>query len=169
MIKYGNGVTMTQVGGFFKASPEQLDAAKTGKPSATTMAMVHGMLAEAKKEKIRRDDLFKWVKANFFPRWDRKGEWSVGASHPWKSGAGRCDREKKRIIVRDWSPEITETERMVHEISHALTSLDHGKRWQQRMELAALSALRIGREDIASKIREDYNCSDRSNGRYWEE
>jgi hypothetical protein len=143
---------------------------KKGKPSATSKAIVGDMIDAAIRDQARRDDLFKWVKANFFPRWDRKGEWSVGASHPWKSGAGRCERENKRIIVRDWSPEIVQTERMIHEISHAVTTLNHGKRWQQRMELAALRAESIGREDLAAKIRDDYNCSERRNSSlYWED
>ena len=102
---------------------------------------------------VRKD--FETVRSIFFPRWDRLHKWLMQDIHPDCAGSaiGRCDETGKAIVVRNGSQET-----LIHEIAHAVTNSDHGKKWQSRMEKAALRAEEIGRKDLADEIRKDYTA-----------
>jgi hypothetical protein len=47
---------------------------------------------------------------------------------------------------------------MIHEIAHAVATLYHNKKWQRRMEKAALRAESLGLKELAAEIRQDYSA-----------
>jgi hypothetical protein len=105
---------------------------------------------------------FEYIRTTFFPRWDRAHEWTVGDNHPNCGGFGYCDTEGKQIIVKPDSPHGRDVT-LIHEITHAVTSIYHGKKWQSRLFHAALKAEEIGRNDLADEIRKDYKGYSDSN------
>ena len=44
---------------------------------------------------------------------------------------------------------------LIHEIAHAVSSLGHGKEWQDRVEKAARKAETIGETSVAEALREE--------------
>jgi len=85
-----------------------------------------------RKQKILFE-CFKGVKSEYFPRWDKKGEWSVIVDDDMVF-EGLCDKEKKIISIK---PNHTKDNKLsqvlIHEICHAFTNNCHGKIWQRRM------------------------------------
>jgi hypothetical protein len=103
--------------------------------------------------------LFKQIKREFFPNWDRMNQWKIrrGSRSKWKSGgqqfftheSGFCDREKKTIFVSDsMDNELV----IIHEICHAVASGGHGVVWQERFRKAATRAAALGKAELSSQI-----------------
>ena len=76
---------------------------------------------------------FHSIKKQFFPRWDRAGQWKVSDKPPKDRRhclglAGYCDMDNKTIhAVNGASDSLT----LVHEICHAVASLSHEKKWSR--------------------------------------
>lgn len=96
------------------------------------------------------------IRSLFFPRWDKQHNWKV-TQRPAFRGNGCCDNVLKEIVING-SFDSSLDELMIHEISHAATHSYHGKKWQRRMEKAAIKADSIGREELATEIRKDYTA-----------
>jgi len=92
------------------------------------------------------------IRDKFFQRWDRKHERIVADEHPELTGDGRCDNKGKMIIIFS----LRNIDMMlIHEICHAVASIGHNKKWQSRMEKAALKAESLGQMELAREIRAD--------------
>jgi hypothetical protein len=105
-----------------------------------------------------RNDLtqsFELVRKMFFPRWDRARQWAV--KRVWHLPAqGRCDRASKNILIKDRPPQKDELHcLLIHEISHAVSSPYHGRRWQTRVMKARDKAHKIGHSVLAIMLDED--------------
>ena len=100
---------------------------------------------------------FESIRREFFPRWDRDKKWSFAEDHPDCRGYGLCDLEGKQIVVTPGCPHGQDVT-MIHEICHAVASVGHAKKWQNRMEMAAQMAETIGRTELAAEIRSDYTA-----------
>lgn len=98
---------------------------------------------------------FQEIKDLFFSRWDRQDLWRV-SSRSRRKVHGHCDPERKviEIVVQHADPD--ERDRLfIHEASHAVAEMSHGKKWQQRMEKAARRAEELGRQRLAQLLREE--------------
>jgi hypothetical protein len=100
---------------------------------------------------------FDYIRTTFFPRWDRAHKWTVGDKHADCQGYGYCDTEGKQIIVKPDSPHGQDVT-LIHEITHAVASIYHGKKWRRRMEKAAQKAESLRLRELADGIREE--CTD---------
>ena len=98
---------------------------------------------------------FEFVRKVFFPRWDRARQW--GVKRVWHLPAqGRCDRTSKNILIKDRPPQEDELYcLLIHEISHAVSSPYHGRRWQARMMKAGDRAEEIGHTVLAKMLDEE--------------
>ncbi len=102
---------------------------------------------------------FECMRTTYFSRWDRKHQWTFADHHPDCIGPGYCANEDKQIIVSssDCSNCGMDIDvAMIHEIAHAVTATYHDKKWQRRMEKAALKADSLGLKELAEGIRKDY-------------
>lgn len=108
------------------------------------------------------EEAFERIRDEIFPKWDLKNEWPINGEHPDCVGDGLCDREGKQIVVNLNSYNVGQPnyidEVLIHEISHAIASTGHGKKWQARMERAALKSESLGKKKLAKEIREDYTA-----------
>ena len=96
------------------------------------------------------------IKKQFFPRWDRAGEWKVSGKPPKHLRHstdlhGYCDTDSKTIHVAFHDSDCL----LVHEICHAVASLGHEKKWSQRMIKAAELAEQAGEQQLAQNIRKE--------------
>lgn len=112
---------------------------------------------------LTQDD-FDQIRKLYFPRWDREQRWSFRvALAPGMIHGSFCDSRNRVIYV---SPEdaADPLARMVlvHEISHAVTTKRHGKRFQERMLTAAERADKLGDTALAGQLREDAEKARRS-------
>ena len=96
-----------------------------------------------------------FVRATFFPAWDRKRQWRFVRADDLDGSMGRCDRDKKKISIRNGISGDDLTALLIHEIGHAVTGDGHGKRWSDRMEKAAIRAEKLGLGTVARLLRED--------------
>jgi hypothetical protein len=69
---------------------------------------------------------------------------------------GHCDPERRviEIVVQHSDPDERD-KLIIHEISHAVADMGHGKKWQDRMEKAAKRADALGRHRLATFLREE--------------
>lgn len=95
------------------------------------------------------------LRTSFFPRWDRARCWRIRQVDDLDGAEGSCDRRSKtiRLVVPPGDDLLDAV--LIHEISHAAASPDHGKRWQARMEQAAQTADAMGRAGLAKLLREE--------------
>ena len=96
-----------------------------------------------------------YVRSTYFPRWDRKSEWSVQFSDDLGTVDGSCDMANKKIDIRRAINPGEVYLVLIHEIAHAVTGGGHGKRWQARMEKAAQRAENIGETALAESLRKE--------------
>ena len=69
---------------------------------------------------------------------------------------GRCDRASKNILIKDRPPQEDELNcLLIHEISHAVSSPYHGRRWQDRMMKAGDKAEKIAHGVLAKMLDEE--------------
>ncbi len=96
---------------------------------------------------------FQAIRQRFFPRWDRAGRWRIRHVRDLDGARGRCCPDRTiRITFRGG---VRGTALMIHEIAHAVTGDGHGRRWQARMEQAAVTAADAGQADLAGLLRAD--------------
>ena len=98
-------------------------------------------------------EAYEYVCNTFFPRFDRQKEWIAKYSSKIP-GQGLCDRNNKIIFVERIISDIELLLILIHEICHAVTSNDHGRKWQNRLLKAAELAAKIGQKEL-SKILKD--------------
>jgi hypothetical protein len=99
-------------------------------------------------------DLFENIRQTFFPRWDRKKEWSVVIVDDLDGAQGRCEPEAKQIQLATYMEGDELTSLIIHEVAHAVARIDHGRRWLARMEKAAVDADKMDLGGIAGLLRE---------------
>jgi hypothetical protein len=99
-------------------------------------------------------DEFEYVKRAFFPRWDRKKEWCFQLVDDLDGALGTCNTDSKAIQLTA-VPRERLRELLIHEITHAVSSGRHGKKWQVRMEMAAKRAVSLQMENLAALLRKD--------------
>jgi len=102
-------------------------------------------------------DGFYFVRKHFFPKWDRTREWQVRVVDNLPS-MGRYDPESKAVLVNsipDCDDELLLL--LIHEISPAVTTLNHGKLWLDRMSRASVKARMMGRHGLTAMI--DSQCA----------
>ena len=106
---------------------------------------------------MRRSEIiqaYEFIRKEFFPRWDKKKEWSIRLRRDLPS-LGLCSLEQKRIEIQSKRPvEMPLSLFFIHEISHAVTNAAHTKEWMARMMRAAEKADQIDKE-LAQRIREE--------------
>jgi hypothetical protein len=109
-------------------------------------------------EKMAQDEeAFEYIRSTYFPQWDTARKWTMRNTHPDCVGFGLCDSKGKMIVVRN-SPPGGPQVALIHEICHAVASIYHDKKWQRRMEMAALKAESIGDKELAAEIRKEYTA-----------
>jgi len=99
---------------------------------------------------------FKDVRKNFFPRWDRKGQWTVKKVKHLPISAptiAYCNHFLKTIFV-NYLPNNKNSlfSLLIHEICHAITSGQHKKRWEIRMLKAADKAQKMGNMQLFKMV-----------------
>jgi hypothetical protein len=72
--------------------------------------------------------LYQEICETYFPRWK---PWDFTFNHRW-SRSGYCNIERKHIYFGDPSSTL-----IIHEICHAVSAPNHGKKWQARVLKAA--------------------------------
>jgi hypothetical protein len=94
-----------------------------------------------------------FVRRCFFPAWDRRQQWKIVQVDALDGAHGRCDRGRKTVSILKGIGGDNLTATLIHEIAHAVTDDHHGKRWQQRMEMAAVRADYLGLVTVANGLR----------------
>jgi hypothetical protein len=108
-----------------------------------------------------------FVRKEFFPRWDKKREWTIRKltkkdlkelkiKGPCR---GRCERKIKTILIRFLSHFQHNQNSLyfllIHEICHAVTTGHHWARWRKRMLRASERARRKGNKELSNMILHD--------------
>lgn len=111
--------------------------------------------------------LFEVVKRNYFPRWDRAGEWRAefADAERLRYATGYCDSKAKRVYLHDDVCSFRDSDYVaaffIHEICHDVGAAHHIRPWTERMESAAQLAERRGEQGIADAVRnEAFSYSD---------
>jgi hypothetical protein len=98
---------------------------------------------------------FLQIKRLFFPRWDGHDRWRVSTKSR-RTVHGPCDPDRQVIEIVVQHADSDERHRLIiHEISHAVADMSHGKKWQDRMEKAAKRADALGRQRLAQLLRDE--------------
>jgi len=102
------------------------------------------------------------IKRLFFPRWDRRALWRV-STRSRRRVHGHCDPKRRviEIVVQHGDPDERD-KLFIHEICHGVANMGHGKKWQNRMEKAAMRADALGRNRLAHFLREDISAYQQS-------
>ena len=98
------------------------------------------------------------IRREFFPRWDRRGEWKCRVVADVNGSQGYCFSEHKVIkLCRHLIGGDREGVQLllIHEICHAVTPLGHGAKWLARMATAAKRAKAIGMKSLATRLRDE--------------
>ncbi len=98
---------------------------------------------------------FQAVRHQFFSSWDRAGRWRLRQEPNLNGAQGSCRRESETILVTHLPEGDGGTLLLIHEIAHAVTDGGHGKKWQARMEKAAVTAEQAGRTELATLLRKE--------------
>ena len=98
---------------------------------------------------------FRDVRQKCFPSWDRERRWRFRQVPDLNGAQGSCRRENKTILVTHLPGGEEGTLLLIHEIAHAVTDGGHGKKWQQRMEKAVVTAEQASRTELAALLRKE--------------
>ncbi len=98
---------------------------------------------------------FNQVRKTFFPSWDKKGQWRIVDKAGPYCPHGGIDKKAQVVEVQCMGPGQSLRVCLIHEIAHAVSSLGHGKEWQDRVEKAARKAETIGETSVAEALREE--------------
>lgn len=96
---------------------------------------------------------FQAVRSTFFPRWDRKRLWQVEVVGDLDGSQGKCFTNTNTIKILDGVTGLDLTALIIHEIAHAVVNVYHGKTWQTKMLEVAHEAERLGRMELAERLR----------------
>jgi hypothetical protein len=126
----------------------------------TTVSKAHALETMRKKTKNikarkRLENEFEFVRATFFPRWDKKREWRVELVDDLDGAQGKCFDEEKVVRIAYLLSGDKLTVLLIHEITHAVSRSNHARKFQDRMSKAAQKADTIGRPELGSLLRED--------------
>src|SRR5262245_3702940 len=122
-------------------------------------------------EAHRHDDLqaeFREIRDQFFPRWRTGNRWILkeGSRAQYRSAAtgmivnttetGYCDPDAK-IIWLDPSVKSPQDRKilLIHECTHAVAEIGHGKRFVARLRQAAERAKSLGDESLSVALLEE--------------
>lgn len=100
------------------------------------------------------NDTYKRVCKTFFPRFDRRNEWIVKYSNKIP-GQGLCDKDNKIITIEGNKSEIELQLILIHEICHAVASVDHGKKWLNRVLKAKEMATTTGQSELSKRLKDE--------------
>ena len=98
---------------------------------------------------------FDQVRETFFPSWDKEKKWRIVDKAGPYCPHGCVDKKAQVVEVQCMSPGQSLRVCLIHEIAHAVSSLGHGKEWQDRVEKAARKAESIGETSVAQALREE--------------
>jgi hypothetical protein len=101
------------------------------------------------------EEEFNSVRRTFFPSWDKEKKWKIVDKEGPHRPHGCIDKEAKAVEVQCMGPGQSLRVCLIHEIAHAVSSLGHGKEWQDRVEKAAMKAETIGETSVAEALREE--------------
>jgi hypothetical protein len=92
------------------------------------------------------------VRRDYFPRWDRAGEWRLTLGTPGRC-QGRCDDERRRVRIGARHDDPAERDALlIHEICHAVADPGHAGKWLRRMRRAAEHAEALGNRRLAEVL-----------------
>ena len=113
-------------------------------------------MSKSKKNNEERTlkDIVENIRRTYFPRWDKLQQWCVKKVHGFPS-FGNCDQENKTISLQPNLNNKLLEELLIHEICHAVTNGNHGKKWKDRMLKASKVAKQIGQMDLSNELKED--------------
>ncbi len=103
----------------------------------------------------RLEGAFEYIRKTYFPRWDKKGQWTISYKDNLPS-TGWCDIKNKAIFLD--SPPAKDDKLhflLIHEICHAVTPGSHGRKWKSRMLKASEKAKEIGHKEISKMLYEN--------------
>jgi hypothetical protein len=104
-----------------------------------------------KRAKLGR--AYDFIRKEIFPRWDKRKEWTIKLVKDLPS-QGVCNQKSRCIEIQRETPIRGSLFLLLtHEICHAATGANHGKKWIGRMLKAAETADRIDKK-LAQEIRE---------------
>lgn len=111
----------------------------------------------------RLQTAFEYIRKTYFPRWDKKGQWTVSYKGDLPS-TGSCDIKNKAIFL-DTAPAKDDKLHflLIHEICHAVTTQSHGKKWKSRMLKASAKAKELGHKEISKMLHENVEIYNKSN------
>lgn len=100
------------------------------------------------------------IRRDFFPRFDRRGNWRVTSGHFTTviGEMGYCDDKTRRILVAptlaaSGGDQLRAT--LIHEVIHAvLQDASHGARFKRRLLAAQTRALVLGRHTLAAALKQ---------------
>ena len=98
---------------------------------------------------------FQTVRQQFFPRWDRESRWRIRQVSDLNGAHGRVYPETRTIRITHLPDGDEGTVLLIHEIAHAASNWGHGKKWQARMERAAVAADAMSRPELARLLRKE--------------
>jgi hypothetical protein len=113
----------------------------------------------------RLEARFHEIREAFFPRWDRKGAWRVraGSNAEYPGAEGFCQSSEKTIYIN--LPESGDLNLvLIHEISHAVAGVGHGRRWLDRMRKAATRARDLRTPSLAKRLEAEVARYGRASG-----
>jgi len=93
------------------------------------------------------------VRGDYFPPWRSASKWTVRFAKPPRdltTDDSFCHAETRTIWIDPSDPSL---KTLIHEMCHAVTPGGHGKKWQERMRLAARDAETYGDRALASALR----------------
>jgi len=119
------------------------------------------LLSEGSSTRYNRKKLlniYLEIRKNFFPLWDKHNQWKIRYC-PQLLAGGLCNSEKKTILINSFHNFSLELYLLlIHEICHAVIGSGHGKKFQNRMKLAAIKAIKLGLNDLAKMIQKEIDC-----------
>lgn len=96
-------------------------------------------------------DMFEQIKREFFPKWDRKGEWKTEWVSDINGALGKCDIATKTILMTYPCRKM-----FIHEICHAVADGGHTKRWSNRLLKAAKRADELGYTELGKSLFDEH-------------
>jgi hypothetical protein len=111
----------------------------------------HDTIISRLSKKVQLKRVFREIKSDYFPKWDKKGNWKVIRSNHKFS---HCYRDNRTIRIGQIYPGLCDLRCLLcHEITHAVTSSGHNKKWQTRYLKVAKLAEKYGDKELAEQIR----------------
>lgn len=93
---------------------------------------------------------------DYFSHWADAVNWKLTKRPRLKytQECGYCVKARKTFHLPGWRPGDNGDLLLIHEICHAVTALNHEKRWQDRMIAAAARAEALGASSLGQMLRD---------------